>query len=378
MKLLDICDISGKTVKRFLGNKKYVATGDIIDNTISSYSMVTYDNKPSRANIEFDENELLFAKMINTRKVILSNSDNINNIYSTGFYCLKPKDNIDINYLYYFINSEAFNKQKDKNCSGATQKAINNEGLEKIIINDVPSINEQIKLAKKLKIIDGLILIKKEQIKDLDELIKSQFVEMFGDFNNSKYKKIKLDKIANIGSSHRVFTNEFVDDGIPFYRGTEITMLANGVKPKECFYISKEHYEKICSDKTKPKINDLLMPSICNKGQIWLVNTDEPFYYKDGRVLSISLKTSNINPKYLHYYMKNKTIEEYPKLGSGSTFAEFKIFLLKDVDVIMPPIEIQNKFANIVEQIDKQKFEFENSLKKLEELQAALMQEYFG
>jgi len=76
--------------------------------------------------------------------------------------------------------------------------------------------------------------------------------------------------------------------------------------------------------------------------------------------------------------MKNKTIEEYPKLGTGSTFAEFKIFLLKDMDIIVPPIELQNNFAKIVEQIDKQKFEFEKSLKKLEELQASLMQEYFG
>ena len=177
MKILDICDISGKSVSRFSGNKKYIATGDIVDNTIFSYSIVTYDNKPSRANIKIDENEILFAKMINTRKVLVSNSDNINNIYSTGFYCMKPKENIDINYLYYFINSETFNNQKDKNCSGATQKAINNEGLEKIIINNVPSINEQRKIANKLKKIDNLISIKKEQIKSLDELIKSQFVK---------------------------------------------------------------------------------------------------------------------------------------------------------------------------------------------------------
>jgi type I restriction enzyme S subunit len=179
---------------------------------------------------------------------------------------------------------------------------------------------------------------------------------MFVDSNNTKYEKSKLEKIAKVGSSHRVFTSEFVEDGIPFYRGTEITMLANGTKPNDCFYISKEQYDKISSDDTKPKINDLLMPSICDKGQIWLVDTEEPFYYKDGRVLSISLVVNNINPKYLHYYMKNKTIEEYPKLGSGSTFAEFKIFLLKDMDIIIPPIELQNKFAKIVEQIDKQKF----------------------
>lgn len=276
-------------------------------------------------------------------------------------------------YLYYYLKGIDLSNS----ISGSAQPQITIQGLKKINVS-LYDIKQQRQIVNILSKIENLITYKKDEIEKANQLIKSQFVEMFGDFNNSKYKKTKLDKIANIGSSHRVFTNEFVDNGIPFYRGTEITMLANGVKPKECFYISKEHYEKICSDKTKPKINDLLMPSICDKGQIWLVNTDEPFYYKDGRVLSISLKTSNINPKYLHYYMKNKTIEEYPKLGSGSTFAEFKIFLLKDVDVIVPPIELQNKFANIAEQIDKQKFEFEKSLKKLEELQASLMQEYFG
>lgn len=294
--------------------------------------------------------------------------------YSTDCYVFKT-DKYNLKYLYYYLlgKSDEINKM----FRGAGLKHLNKNEFVMLNIKNV-SMDEQKSIVNQLDKINKMIDLRKIEIEKCNKLIKSQFVEMFGDFNNSKYKKTKLDKIANIGSSHRVFTNEFVDDGIPFYRGTEITMLANGVKPKECFYISKEHYEKICSDKTKPKINDLLMPSICNKGQIWLVNTDEPFYYKDGRVLSISLKTSNINPKYLHYYMKNKTIEEYPKLGSGSTFAEFKIFLLKDVDVIVPPIEIQNKFANIVEQIDKQKFEFENSLKKLEELQAALMQEYFG
>ena len=176
MKLLDICDISGRPVKKFLGNKKYIATGDVIDNAISSCSIVNYDNKPSRANIEFSENELLFAKMINTKKVLLSNNDNIKNIYSTGFYCLKPKENVDIKYLYYLINSESFNNQKDKNCSGATQKAITNDGLEKIIINDIPALNIQKLTTNILGKIDSLISIKKHQIIKFDELIKSQFV----------------------------------------------------------------------------------------------------------------------------------------------------------------------------------------------------------
>ena len=190
-----------------------------------------------------------------------------------------------------------------------------------------------------------------------DTLVKSRFVEMFGDIITGKYnyKIRKLGDVAFIGSSHRVFTTEFVESGIPFYRGTEIGELANGIEPSEPYYISEEHYNKLTKNNTKPRIGDLLMPSICNKGQIWMVDTDRPFYYKDGRVLCISPNRDIFNSKYLEYFMRIKTLVEYPKLGSGSTFAEFKIFLLKDMDVLVPPRNVQNQFADFVASVDKSK-----------------------
>ena len=96
-----------------------------------------------------------------------------------------------------------------------------------------------------------------------------------------------------------------------------------------------------------------------------MVDTDEPFYYKDGRVLCISPDRNIFNTKYLEYFMRAKTLVEYPKLGSGSTFAEFKIFLLKNIDVMIPPIELQNQFADIVHQVDKSKVISENQLKNI-------------
>ena len=199
---------------------------------------------------------------------------------------------------------------------------------------------------------------RKQELDALDNLIKARFVEMFGDVTtgNYKYETRKLGDVANVGSSHRVFTTEFVEEGIPFYRGTEIGELANGIKPTEPYYISEEHYNRLANDDTKPQIGDLLMPSICNKGQVWMVDTDKPFYYKDGRVLCISPDRQIFNTKYLEYFMRVKTLVEYPKLGSGSTFAEFKIFLLKDIDVLIPPRELQNQFADFVLQVDKSKF----------------------
>ena len=224
-------------------------------------------------------------------------------------------------------------------------------------INITEKIKEQEEIVTVLDGITGIISARRQELQKLDDLIKARFVEMFGDIGTGifNFGTCKLGDVARVGSSHRVFTTEFVESGIPFYRGTEIGELANGQKPSEPYYISEEHYERLANDDTKPLIGDLLMPSICNKGQVWMVDTEEPFYYKDGRVLCISPDRRVFNSKFLQYFMREKTLVEYPKMGSGSTFAEFKIFLLKNMDVLVPLREIQEQFAAFVHQVDKSK-----------------------
>ncbi len=274
--------------------------------------------------------------------------------YVTGnAMCLDDvRNDIDIEYLYYFFKHYDFKGV----ISGSAQPQITRQGLEKVILS-ICSPDEQRSIIDKLKIIEAIIKLRELELNNLDELIKARFVELFGDIatEDYKYETKKLGDVAEVGSSHRVFTSEFVDEGIPFYRGTEIGELANGQKPSDPYYISEEHYNRLANDETKPIIGDLLMPSICNKGQVWMVDTEEPFYYKDGRVLCISPDREIYNPKYLQYFMKVKTEVEYPKMGSGSTFAEFKIFLLKDFDILTPPRRIQEEFTAFVEQVDKSK-----------------------
>ena len=288
-------------------------------------------------------------------------------------------DVLDIRYFMYFLKSESFKQQLSIQITGSAQLNFGPSHLKKMNVKLVP-IAQQRDIVYRLSRIDHLISLRKQQLLKLDELVKSRFVELFGDIQTGEYKfeTRKLGEVAEVGSSHRVFTTEFVEEGIPFYRGTEIGELANGIKPENPYRITKEHYDRLACDETKPKIGDLLMPSICNKGQVWMVDTKEPFYYKDGRVLCISPNRKLFNCKYLEQFMREKTLVEYPKLGSGSTFAEFKIFLLKDIDILIPPIELQNQFAAFVEQTDKSKFEIQKSLEKLETLKKALMQKYFG
>ncbi|WP_288802830.1 restriction endonuclease subunit S [uncultured Dialister sp.] len=277
-----------------------------------------------------------------------------------GLAALRPyRDKCDAMYLYYLI--KAGKNKLNWLGTGSTFKAITRSSLLSFNVPDY-CIAFQRKISGKLWSVDKLIHQRNEQLKLFDLLIQSRFIEMFGNVGEIDKHKVhdafvtKLGDVANVKSSHRVFTSEFVESGIPFYRGTEIGELSNGQIPKHPFYITREHYEKLANDDSRPKIGDLLLPSICNNGQIWLVDTNKPFYYKDGRVLCISPYPDVFNSIYLLYYLKYRLTYEYPKLGSGSTFAEFKIFQLKNMDVLVPNIMKQNLFANFIHQVDKSKY----------------------
>ena len=291
----------------------------------------------------------------------------------------KAKDRILPEYLVKAFDSKDVKEFIYKNSSGTTVGTFTIQTAKKMEIL-LPSIEDQRNIIQKITKIESVIKQRRQELQLLDNLIKARFVEMFGDVTtgNYKYKTCKLGDVANIGSSHRVFTTEFVEKGIPFYRGTEIGELANGIKPTNPYYIAEEHYNRLINDGSKPQIGDLLMPSICNKGQVWMIDTEEPFYYKDGRVLCVSADRRIFNTKYLEYFMRVKTLLEYSKLGSGSTFAEFKIFLLKDIDVLIPPIELQNQFADFVHQVDKSKFAVQKGLEEAQKLFDSLMQKYFS
>lgn len=346
----------------------------IQDLTGNSYDLGFYDGiYPQK--IEINDGDVLISWSASLGVYIWNRGKALLNqhIFKVEF----DKTDIDKQYFVFAVRYKL--KEMERKTHGATMKHIVKKDFDATEI-PYPPYEEQVEIATNLDKIFRIIESRNQELQLLDDLVSARFVEMFGDISTGvyKYEIRKLGDVANVGSSHRVFTTEFVEYGVPFYRGTEIGDLANGITPRETYFISKEHYKKIANDDTKPKIGDLLMPSICNKGQVWRVDTDKPFYYKDGRVLCISPDRRIFNTKYLEYYMKVKTLIEYPKLGSGSTFAEFKIFLLKNIDILIPPLDLQNEFADFVRQTDKSKLAIQKELDKTQLLFDSLMQEYFG
>lgn len=132
----DLCKIYKSGLEPFDNDKVYIATSDVIDSDIiNKDTLVNYEERPSRANMQPKENTIWFAKMKSSKKTILVSdySQNIieNYIFSTGFMGLECKDKA-LMYLWSFINTSEFEEKKDKLCNGSTQKAINNKNINNI------------------------------------------------------------------------------------------------------------------------------------------------------------------------------------------------------------------------------------------------------
>ena len=272
-----------------------------------------------------------------------------------GLAAIQVNENIcDPKYLWYAIQS----KVSDLNVkgTGSTFKAISKSTLTDTEVLLVP-LDAQKNIASVLSNVENSILFRKEQLSKLDELVKARFVEMFGDcrLNPKGWVTKNLDQVADVGSSKRVFVEELQSEGIPFYRGTEVGALAEGKSIRPELFITEGHYKQLCEATGKPQKGDLLMPSICPDGRIWVVDTDAPFYFKDGRVLWVHLTSQNYNPVFLLYTLKDRIMTDYESIASGTTFAELKIFALKKCRIFDVPLSLQNQFADFVAEVDKSK-----------------------
>ena len=259
-------------------------------------------------------------------------------------------------YIYYLFKYKNWDEGSNKAVMG---KTLNKATLSEIEIEICP-VSKQKEIVNVLDKITGILFSREKEARLLDELIKSRFVEMFGDckINPKGWKTRCLEEIAEVGSSRRVFVEELQETGIPFYRGTEIGALAEGKKITPELFITEKHYAELCRATGKPQTGDLLMPSICPDGRIWMVNADKPFYFKDGRVLWIHAIDRNYNPVFLLYTLKDRIMSDYSSIASGTTFAELKIFALKKCRIFDVPITLQNEFAAFVAQTDKSKLLF--------------------
>lgn len=286
-------------------------------------------------------------------------------IGADGVKVLKIKrDDIDCKYMYYYLK---------KSYIPNTGYNRHFKWLKELKFNII-SIEEQRKEVKVLDKIQEIINLRKKQIEKLNYLIKARFIEMFGDVikNEKNFEYKRIDEISDIVTGTTPDTSN-----IKNWNG-KIRWITPAEIDKDTFIVY-DTVRKITEKGRKSK-NLNIMP----KGTV-LFTSRAPIGKTAiaGNEMCCNQGFKNcicnelVNNIYLYSVFKYN-YKYFDRLGTGATFRELSKTKFARIQISVPPIKLQDDFADIVKRIDKQKIKLESSLKKMESLQESLMNKYFG
>ena len=377
VKLGEICEIvTGSTPKSsnpnyWNGEYKWITPAEISDD---DFIVFDTQRKITKLGIEktglksFPKGTVLLSSRAPIGKVAISGCEMYCNQGFKNFIC---SNKINNEYLYYFLKSR-------KNYLNILGRGATFKEISKSIAYDIeiflPTYDIQRKQVKVLKKIDKLIYTRKEQLIEFEHLVKSRFNKMFGDFYTTLFPKYKIGEKFELSSG----STPSRDNKLYWDSGT-----INWVKTTEV--INKEITE------TEEKITKFALENTSLK--LFPVNTILIAMYGQGqtRGRSAILKvesTSNQacgaifpnkidNPVFIWHQLMLR-YSELRELGRGGNQPNLNGQLIKNFELILPPLSLQNEFADFVAQVDKSQLAIQKSLEELETLKKSLMQEYFG
>ena len=290
------------------------------------------------------------------------------------------KEKFDKKYFIYLIKSKLIEMQK--NTHGSTMKHITKSNFDKIEIPKL-DLGAQITIGNILSKIEEVIHIKEQQINNLNELIKSKFIAMFGDpIKNTK--QISIEEIPTIceiidgdrGKNYPKAEEFYNEEYCLFLNAKNVT--SNGFAFENCMFITEEK-DKLLR-KGKLQRGDVVLTTRGTVGNIALYTDSIPYdnvRINSGMVI-LRMNRDLINEIFFIEQFKLQIENIKSKFASGSAQPQLPISKMNNIKILIPRIEEQNKFSNIVKQIDKQKFKIQKSLEEMQNLQESLMNKYFG
>lgn len=381
-RLGDICEIvTGATPKT---NIKEFWDGDINWITPAELTEDTYIINESLRKITTEGVEKTGLKSFPKGTVILSSRAPIGKVAIAGceMYCNQGFKNlvcskqINNRFLYWYLKGHK--EYLNSLGRGATFKEISKAIVENIEIC-LPTLEKQEKYADILEQCNGIIQIKKGQLRKLDTLVKSRFVELFGDpvINSRGWKKALIGddcfvtKLA--GFEYTQYINYEDSGDVVMVKAQNVK---NGkLNRKELSFVSNEVSDSLPRSQLAP--GDVVMTYVgANIGDVAIID-NEYKYHLAPNVAKIRPDSERYNSIYFMYMLM--LLNAYIVKNSADTAkAALGMERIRKLNVFVPPMELQNQFADFVASIDKSKSKIQKSLEETQLLFDSLMQKYFG
>lgn len=377
-KLGEICEIvSGSTPKTGIeeywdGDVKWITPAEIDDD---SYIITDSVRKITELGVKktglspLPEGTVILSSRAPIGKVAIAGCEMYCN---QGFKNLICSDIINNRYLYWFLKGNiAYLNSLGR---GATFKEISKQIVSAIEIN-VPTLSEQKAAVSQLEKVNNIIRMRRQELQKLDELVKARFVELFGDtiLNPFGWKKDLLGTVCDVRDGTHD-SPQYYESGYPLVTSKNVT--GGKIDLTDCSLICEADFKKI-SERSKVDIGDIIMPMIGTVGKPVIVDIEPNFAIKN-----VSLIKFKADSRVLNIYIRALLQSDYfddavLSKVRGGTQKFISLGDIRKLEVLVPPMELQEQFATFIKQTDKSKVVVQKALDEAQTLFDSLMQEYF-
>ena len=380
-RLGDVCEKKVDTIKAtYKGDIDYIDISSI-DNQrkeITQIQSMSIVDAPSRAKQLVFPGDILVSTVrpnLNAVALVTENSDNTL-VASTGYCVLRCLPNADNKYVFYFCQSPAFIEKMVSQATGASYPAVTSAIVKECTI-PLPSLEEQRRIAALLDKVSDLIAKRRAQLDKLDLLVKSRFVEMFGDpvSNEKNWPMVTLGDIAEIrigpfGSL--LHQEDYITGGHALVNPSHI--IEGQICIDEKLTVSDKKYDELSAYQLK--IDDIVLGRRGEMGRCAVVHQEGLLC---GTGSMIIRPHTQMRPYFLQNIISNpaykKNIEDK---AVGVTMMNLNVPIVSALTVPLLPVHMQEQFIDFMGRVSKSKLTIQQSLDKLETLKKALMQQYFG
>lgn len=353
-----------------------VQKGYIEDNTPVFYPLET--NELDKYMLE--EGDLLMALTGNVGRVAILKKEFMPAALNQRVACLRLKtDRVAKDYLFHVLNSAFFEQQCIQSSKGVAQKNMSTEWLKDYEIPMYPKEQQEL-IADILDKTRNIIISRNYELKKLDDLIKARFVEMFGDAvdNPMGWEKKQLQEIVTDDctiSYGIVQTGNDQEEGVPVFRPVDIV---NRIpKLEELKRTTEEISNKY--KRTILKGHEMLITVRANIADTCIVGKEFKGCNVGRGIVPIRTQENIMVLEFLKYLMDSKHLnDDIKSKAKGITLIQLNMEDLREVELIVPPIEQQKAFVEFAEQVDKSKVKVQKALDETQKLFDSLMQQYFG
>lgn len=260
-------------------------------------------------------------------------------------HVLKPKEGLDVNYLCYSLMFYDVTGL----VNGATRQKLTQADMRKMEI-PFPPLDEQRKIAAVLDKVSDLIVKRRQQLDKLDELVKSRFIELFGDTpDNEKQTMADICKIITDGTHQ---PPKFTSTGVPFLFVSNI--VTNEIHYDAEKFISEETYAEL-TKRTPIAIGDILLSTVGSYGHPAIVKSDKPFCFQR-HIAYLKPNADMVNSEYLRSAILSADVQrQIDERVKGIAQKTLNISEIRKLRLPVPPVDQQEQFAVFVAQTDKSK-----------------------